>query len=140
MNKNWTLFIICGVLWSFLELMIGLLFVYFPGLAQEYLYPHYAHISGELALIQMGWIYVGVGFGSVSLLYKSKPSMSTLASLRLVWSLPLFKEIWSIWHLVSWDSGWGSVWHSLQLASVAFIWFYSLYGYSPSSPCNSHLS
>ena len=121
---------------SFFELIIGLLFVYLPGLTQEYLYPHCAHVSSELALIQMGWIYVGMGFWSISLLYNSISSEADcfpFTSLSLIWSLPLFKEIWSICYLVSWQFGWGGFFHSLQIALIIGICIYS-YVYKPSKP------
>ena len=108
----------CG----FFELCIGLIFVGYPALVMEYLYPHYTLLGVELSLIQIGWMHVGLGFWNTYLLYQFTHLPSVLASLSLIWSISLFKDLWSIWWLISWQVGWGGVWHLIHIGLCAGLW------------------
>jgi hypothetical protein len=111
--------------WFFLSLFkicIGLLFVNYPALIQEYLYPHCVLLGGEIGLIQMGWIHISIGFWSGTLLYVFPASLPYLLSLGLLWSLTLFKDLWSLWSLVSWQNGWGWLWHLVHVGICLGVW------------------
>ena len=108
---------------SVLEICLGLIMAHYPALAQEYLYPRSVLLGGEIGLIQMGWIHVGIGFWSGWCLYEySHDESNLLFTLRSIWSVLLFKDLWSLLYLVSWQHGWGSMWHGLHLGVCLLMW------------------
>ena len=130
--KNWPFFRKFWFFWGIFELCTGLVFVGYPALVVEYLYPHYAFLGVGLSIIQIGWIHVGVGFWNTYLLCNPKIQSTTLASLGLIWSVSIFKELWSLWWIVSWHTGWGGIWHIIHIILCIGIWI-QIKGYHISS-------
>ena len=132
--KNDIIFKFFGFFLSGVECLTGLIFVSYPALIQEHLYPQSVLAGGEIGLIQMGWIHVGIGFwsgwGMVWLRLHNGKSIrhvqSTLSILPL-WSIGVFKDLWSLLYLVKIDH-WGGLWHGLHLlfAGVGIFYLYWL--------------
>lgn len=120
--KNWPFFRKFWVFWGFFELCTGLIFVGYPALIMEYLYPHCIFLGIGLSVIQIGWMHVGLGFWTAYFLLRPESNRFSLATLGLIWSMSIFKDLWSVWSLVSWREGWGGIWHLIHIGLCISIW------------------